>query len=191
MESQIAGVEIVRAGGIALDPPIPAEAMPFTVALWNRTEQTIALVGVRFDMTGPKGERYSVIHYADMLRTPEKAELTPGRARGICAEASYTARRPDQRGRMNLANLRRMLSITASLDCVAFDDGQFKGPDTRGAFERLTKATEEEQALLAEMRGATDIKAFLEARPDSAIARRLLSVEEPLTFRPRIPLWRA
>ncbi len=51
---------------------------------------------------------------------------------------------------MNLDNLRRMLSMTAALDCVAFDDGQFTGPDSHGAFSRLAEERETEMAMVAE-----------------------------------------
>ena len=53
-------------------------ALPFSVIVENKSEPAVALLGVRFDMTGPKGTQYSVVHYADTLRNPEKADFLPG-----------------------------------------------------------------------------------------------------------------
>jgi len=129
-----------RAPRALLDP-----ALPFSVIVFNKSAMAVALLGVRFDMTGPKGTQYSVVHYADTLRNPEKADFLPGSARFICAEPAYTSlvmrgdAAADTRGRMNLDNLRRMLRIRASLDCIAFADGRFDGPDTQGAFDRFAR----------------------------------------------------
>jgi hypothetical protein len=51
---------------------------------------------------------------------------------------------------MNLENLRKMLSVSASADCVAFDDGQFVGADSQGAFARFAGEREAEQRLVDE-----------------------------------------
>src|SRR5207245_115255 len=96
-------------------------------------------------------------HYADTLRNPEKSELRPGARRFVCAEPAYTSlvirgeAVPDTRGRMNLDNLRRMLQIRASLDCVAFEDGTFQGPDSQGGLNRFTRESAAEAALLAQI----------------------------------------
>jgi hypothetical protein len=117
----------------------------------------VALLGIRFDMVGRRAKPYSVIHYADTLRYPEKANLAPGAMRFVCAEPRYTdmvlyrEREIDQRGPMNLKNLRTVLRIKASLDCVAFDDGQFDGPDSLGAFDRFQSEREAEITLLEEV----------------------------------------
>jgi hypothetical protein len=101
-------------------------------------------------MTGSRGKPYSVIHYADTLRNPEKSDFLPGTARFVCAEPSFTAlllRRDgnlSSRGRSNLDNLRRMLNFRATLDCVAWDNGRFEGPDSFGAFGRLAQQREME-----------------------------------------------
>jgi hypothetical protein len=128
-------------------------AIPFSVIVENNSTRTITLVGVRFDMAGPGGKHYSVVHYADALRFPQHADFSPGTRRFVCAEPAYTALvvrgeipvPARTRGRMNLENLGRMLEIRASLDCIAFDDGEFGGPDSQGAFARL--AREREPAL--------------------------------------------
>jgi hypothetical protein len=139
-------------------------ALPFSVIVENASDRPVALLGVRFDMVGPKAKTYSVVHYADTLRNPEKADLGPGAIRFICAEPAYTSLVlrgevvANTRGRMNLDNLRRMLQIRATLDCVAFDDGAFHGPDTQGAFGRIMDEREAELALLGEV-------ARLEAEP--------------------------
>jgi hypothetical protein len=52
---------------------------------------------------------------------------------------------------MNLKNLRTMLRVSGSIDCVAFEDGQFAGPDSLQAFERFECEREAEIALLAEL----------------------------------------
>src|ERR1019366_2104729 len=123
----------------------------------NSHSRAVALLGVRFDMVGRQAKTYSVIHYADTLRYPEKADLTPGGMRFVCAEPRYTdlvlrsERAIDQRGPMNLNNLRTVLRISASLDCAAFDDGQFAGPDSLGVFDRLEGEREAEIALLEEV----------------------------------------
>src|SRR5271165_2168025 len=87
---------------------------------------------------------------------------------------------------MNLGNLRRMLQIRASLDCVAFEDGQFAGPDRQGAFERFAREREMESTILAEIVAMgtapiAEIEKHLslaaedtEERPRRAVARKLL-----------------
>jgi hypothetical protein len=132
-------------------------SLPFSVIVGNRSELAITLLGVRFDMTGPKAKQYSVVHYADTLRNPEKTDLGPGAKRFVCAEAAYTAlairsdAAPATRSRMNLENLRRMLQIRASLDCVAFSDGSFHGPDSQGGLERFAQERSSESGLLAQV----------------------------------------
>src|ERR1035441_8815588 len=106
-------------------------ALPYSVIARNHHARAVALLGIRFDMVGPQAKPYSVIHYADTLRHPEKAGLAPGAMRFVCAEPLYTdlvlrrGREIDPRGPMNLANLRKAVQIRASLDCAAFDDGRF------------------------------------------------------------------
>jgi hypothetical protein len=130
-------------------------ALPYSVIAENCAPQAIALIAVRFDLTAPKGKRMSVIHVADTLRNPEKAEFAPGSCRLFCAEAEYAAavaRRNSEisrRALLNLQNLRGMLRVKASIDCFAFDDGRFDGPDTGGAFERFSKQRAAEQALIS------------------------------------------
>jgi hypothetical protein len=132
-------------------------ALPYSVVARNNDSRAVALLGVRFDMVGPQAKSYSVIHYADTLRHPEKAGLTPGALRFVCAEPLYTdlvLRRGteiDRRGPMNLRNLFKMLRISASLDCAAFEDGQFAGPDSLGAFDRFEKEREAEIAFVEEI----------------------------------------
>ena len=132
-------------------------AIPFSVIVENRTDRTVAYLGVRFDMVSARAQQFSVVHYADTLRNPAKAELRPGVSRFICAEPAYTALviRGDvaahTRGRMNLDNLRKMLQVKASVDCVAFADGSFFGPDSQGAFDRLATERQIEEALIAEL----------------------------------------
>lgn len=142
-----------------------APAIPFSVIVSNDADRTIALLGVRFDMTGPRGKPCTVIHYADTLRYPEKADFRAGTKRFVCAEPGYTALlleregEPSTRGRTNLDSLRRMLEIRASLDCVAWDDGSFAGPDTSGAFPRLARQRETEAAFTKTVTGAGDAEA--------------------------------
>jgi hypothetical protein len=131
-------------------------ALPFSVIVENKGSRGIALLGVRFDLLGPRAKLYSVVHYADTLRNPLKGDFLPGALRFVCAEPEYTAlvrsggSAVQTRGRMNLDNLRKMLSITASVDCVAFDDGQFAGPDSQGALARFAAEREAERALVGE-----------------------------------------
>jgi hypothetical protein len=193
-------------------------ALPFSVIVENNSARTITLMGVRFDMLGTRAKQYSVVHYADTLRNPQKADFRPGVKRFVCAEPDYTALviRGDvsatTRGRMNLDNLRRMLRMQASLDCIAFDDGEFRGPDSQNAFGRFAREREIEGALLAEVLamdgGPSDAieTQLVQAVQDPAekarrqVARKLLEAleaggpEEVFTrargFRRRIPLWR-
>jgi hypothetical protein len=194
-------------------------SLPFSVIVENASARAISLLGVRFDMTGPKAKQYSVLHYADTLRNPEKAELRPGSRRFVCAEPAYTSLVirgevvPETRGRMNLDNLRRMLQIRASLDCVAFDDGMFHGPDSQGGLERLTRERAAESALLVEVldlqsASIASIEAILyEAVHDPSnrgrrsVARKLIEglesggrdelIYRAKTWRCRIPLTRS
>lgn len=197
--SSVAGVELCPASAPEWSAVVPPEALPFTVIVRNISAQAIALVGLRFDMTGARGKSCSVVHYADMLRSPESAELQPGKARPICAEPSYTAKRPDIRGRMNLENLRRMISIRASLDCVAFADGRFEGTDSRGAFDRINHGSAVEQLLIEEVLASKNPRALLERlhedRAWTSLARKLLEAGGDLhaaaaAHRCRIALWR-
>jgi hypothetical protein len=132
-------------------------ALPYSVILENTGLRTVSFFGVRFDMQPRKGREVSVVHYADSLRNPEKGDFRTGTKRFVCAEPEYTALlirgdvAPRTRGRMNLENLRRMVGTRASLDCVAFEDGSFEGPDTQGAFERLACERESEMAFAAEV----------------------------------------
>jgi hypothetical protein len=166
-----------------------APALPYSVIVTNDSRRSIALLGVRFDMTGPRAEPYSVIHYADSLRNPEKADFLPDTKRFVCAEPSFTSlllRRDgdlSSRGRNNLDNLRRMLDIRASLDCVAFEDGRFEGPDSLGAFDALARQREMEGALVDQVAGMGDCavqKLLLDAAEDPkdrarrTLARKLL-----------------
>jgi hypothetical protein len=163
-------------------------ALPYSVILENTGLRTVSFFGVRFDMQPRKGRQVSVVHYADSLRNPEKGDFRPGTKRFVCAEPEYTALlirgdvAPRTRGRMNLDNLRRMIETRASLDCVAFEDGFFEGPDSQQAFERLACERESELAFAAEVMrrvgdGSEGFESFLYgAVEDSADrARRMIS----------------
>jgi hypothetical protein len=142
-------------------------------------------------MVGAHAKSYSVVHYADTLRYPEKVALTPGSKRFVCAEPLYTdlvlrrATEIDRRGPMNLENLRKVLRIKASLDCAAFDNGQFTGPDSLRAFDRLESEREAEIAYLEEVLKPdcaveTLVKNAMEippakARDRACLARRVLA----------------
>ncbi len=190
-------------------------ALPYSVIARNGTARTIALLGIRFDMIGANVKSYSVIHYLDALRHPEKADLTEGAVRFVCAEPAYTdlvLRRGsgiDPRSRLNLDNLRKVLSIKASVDCVAFDNGQFAGPDSNGAFDRLERERRAESELVGEVlgkesSGESEMEAFLtramELPSRKDLARRLFAalhvqgkvelLARARAHRCRIPLWR-
>jgi hypothetical protein len=170
-----------------------AAALPYSVIVANDSGRAIALLGIRFDMTGPYATPYSVIHYADTLRNPEKSDLQPGVRRFVCAEPSFTAlllRRDadlSSRGRDNLDNLRKTADVSASIDCVAFDDGRFEGPDTQNAFERLAKQRRMEASFPIEVvsMNAADAKRHLRAAVEDTgnracrlLARKLLEALE-------------
>ena len=193
-------------------------AIPFSVIVENRTDRVVAYLGVRFDMVNPRAQQISVVHYADALRNPAKAELRPGTKRFICAEPEYTALvlrgtvAPRTRGRMNLDNLRRMLQIRASIDCVAFSDGTFLGPDSQKAFERLDQERQAEKELIRELElihtdGQQEVESLLaravqdpDRRARRNAARKLLEAYQAggaaealiraRSFRHRIPLSR-
>jgi hypothetical protein len=188
-------------------------AVPFSVIVRNKTGRAIALLGVRFDMIGARARKYSVVHYADTLRNPEKADLTPGAMRFVCAEPLYTElvlrgmlsrREADKRAQMNLDNLAKAREIRASLDCAAFDNGHFAGPDSLGAFDRLRAEREVEIAFLEEVSSAPDLAALLQSAMEvparRALAKRLLeglqtggraeTIARARSHRPRIALSR-
>ena len=129
-------------------------AFPYSVIVLNRGDRTISFLGVRFDMISTGRKQYSVVHYADTLRNPAKSDFRPSTGRFICAEPEYTSLvlrgevAPKTRGRMNLENLRQMVDMRASIDCVAFADGQFVGPDSQHSFDRLVREREVEVAFL-------------------------------------------
>jgi len=134
-----------------------APALPFSVVVRNNSSRALAFLGVRFEMVARHRKPYSVIHYADTLRNPERADLQPGAMRFVCVEPTYTEfvlRRAvdvDRRGQMNLENLRVASEIRASVDCAAFDDGAFSGPDALGAFDRLALETIAEARFIQEL----------------------------------------
>jgi hypothetical protein len=193
-------------------------ALPFSVIVENRASRGIALLGVRFDMLGPNAKHYSVVHYSDTLRNPLRSEFRCGTRRFVCAEPEYTAlvlsggSAAQTRGRMNLDNLRRMLNVAACIDCVAFDDGQFMGPDSQKAFDRFALDRETELALVEEaLRRENDPVIALEnwlcaavqdetARVRRSMARKLLEgldaggpaemAARARAHKYRIPLWR-
>lgn len=192
-----------------------APAIPYSVIFANDSGRAIALIGIRFDMTGPYAKPYSVIHYADTLRNPEKADLQPGIRRFVCAEPSFTAlllRRDgdlSSRGRHNLDNLKKTLDISASIDCVAFEDGRFEGADTQGALERLAQQRQMEALFLIEVvsLSALDAERCLRAaiedtgnRARRMLARKLLEglesggaegmLREASQHRLKIAVWR-
>ncbi len=230
--SSIAGVELLGpccaefkealAGLLGGEPgAILTPALPYSVIVKNKRSRAIALLGVRFDMISPQGKTYSVVHYADTLRHPEKGNLPPGAMRFICAEPRYTdlvLRREstiDPRGPMNLNNLRTVLQVRATLDCAAFDDGEFAGPDSLNAFDRFETERRAEAAFVEEvlqpdcaieelLRQVLDTPARQSQDPAQA-ARRVLAkrLQEGFTeggaaeaaararnHRRRIPLWR-
>lgn len=187
-------------------------ALPYSVIARNSGVRPIVLLGVRFDMVSGQKKPYSVVHYADTLRYPEKTSLAPGAARFVCAEPRYTdmvlrrADAVDGRGAMNLENLARAVRVAASLDCVAFADGQFAGPDSRGAFDRFRREREAESALIEEVRQAGPAVGALlakEIETSGEPARRALAKQfhaalaageldmRVANHRLRIPLWRA
>jgi hypothetical protein len=221
--SCVAGVELAGPDSAHFIPSVEAlygravddvlrGALPYSVIVRNESAAAIALFGVRFDMTGANGKKYSVIHYADSLRHPEKADLVPGAARFVCAEPLYSdlvlrqSRDIDERSRMNLENLRKALQVRASLDCVAFDNGHFAGPDTNGAFDRLARERHAESELVRKIsrRSPDDVEAALlhamEIPDCKGLARRLYKALLELgpeaaqalakTHRYRIPLRR-
>ncbi len=192
-----------------------APAIPYSVIVENHFTRPISLLGVRFDMTGSHGKPYSVIHYADTLRNPEKSDLLPGTSRFVCAEPSFTAlllRRDSDlssRGRSNLDNLRRMLTFRASLDCVAWDNGRFEGPDSFGAFARLAQQREAEAEfkMVVVAADGREAERMLNAavedpanRPRRALAMKLLEglqgggqaemLERARNHRLKIAVWR-
>ena len=191
-------------------------ALPYSVIVRNNGSRALVLLGTRFDMVSRQKKPYSVVHYADTLRHPEKATLVPGAGRFVCAEPRYTdmilrrETKVDGRGAMNLGNLAHAVRVVASLDCVAFDDGEFAGPDSHGAFERLQRERDAESALVEEVRHAgadagSDVGALLakEIENSAEPVRRALAKQFHAALaagqldacvanhRLRIPLWRA
>jgi hypothetical protein len=160
-------------------------ALPYSVIVANDSPESIALLGVRFDMTNPRGKPNSVVHYADTLRNPGQSDFLPGTRRFVCAEPSFTAlllRRDadlSSRGRNNLGNLKKMSGVSASIDCLAFADGRFEGPDTLGAFARLARQRESEAAFTREIAAAVESEALrllIQSADDAADrSRRLLA----------------
>jgi len=193
--SSVAGVDLIGPDAPEFEPALESllgrkpcdvlkPALPYSVIARNHAPRVVALLGIRFDMLGAHAKSYSVVHYADTLRYPEKADLISGAMRFVCAEPLYTdlvLRRDssvDPRGRMNLDRLRQSLRIRATIDCAAFADGQFAGPDSLGAFDRFERERNAEIALLDEIsRKDCEIEALLaQAMEAPAVpARRVLA----------------
>jgi hypothetical protein len=139
------------------------EALSYSVIVRNAASRSIALLGVRFDMLSPTGKPCASVHYSDALRNPGCATFGPATTRFVCAEHGITSAvlqreaggLPDsphyRRLLMNLGNLRKMLSITASLDCIAYEDGEFDGPDRGDAYARIGEEREQERAFVAQL----------------------------------------
>jgi hypothetical protein len=190
-----AGVELHLPGSVRFEEALrailggePGEwlrpALPYSAIAENCAAQPVALVAIRFDLTAPKGKKMSVIHIADTLRNPEKAEFGPGACRFFCAEAEYAAAamRVDfeisRRALMNLQNLRAMLRVKVSVDCFAFADGLFEGLDTGGAFERFSKQRAAEQALISGLlAGEVQAEDLANELNSTDSARRALAVK--------------
>jgi hypothetical protein len=63
-----------------------------------------------------------------------------------------------------------------SLDCIAYSDGRFDGPDTGGAFERFTRQRAAEQGLIsAVLDGQIDRDELLKVLNGSDSARRAVA----------------
>lgn len=157
-------------------------ALPYSVIAENCSSQALSLIGVRFDLTSRKGKKMSVIHVADTLRNPEKTEFAPEAYRFFCAEAEYAAvvarggAEVSRRAQMNLQNLRTMLRVRVSLDCIAYSDGRFEGPDTGGAFERFARQRAAEQSLISAVLGRQVTRdELVEALNGADSARRALA----------------
>ncbi len=76
-----------------------------------------------------------------------------------------------------------MLNVSAMVDCVAWSDGKFEGPDSLGAFERLARQRLMEEAFvaLAQSMDARTMERFLkqasedtEDRARRKLGRKLL-----------------
>jgi hypothetical protein len=103
-----------------------------------------------------------------------------------------------------------MLQIRAALDCVAFNDGSFRGPDSLAAFDRLTAERSVEMEFIAGVlrladRPAVAMEGIMKAatggdRVQRDQARRLLEafaggglegmIAKARSHRPRIELQR-
>jgi len=198
------------------DPALRA-ALPWSVVVSNRTMRPISLLGVRFDMMGRSGKPYSVVQYADMLRQPGHSVIAADGVRMLCAEPFYSelvrGRQPDspeaaERARMNIENLSQARNPRASIDCIAFDDGEFLGPDSRGAWDRLATEREAEATLIESVTSTAhpgkwleqELKKSTSVRPRRILAARLkvlfdteseaAAVECARGHRLRIALWR-
>jgi len=197
-------------------PPAALQtALPYSVVVKNSGERPLVLLGIRFDMLSRQKKPYSVVHYADTLRYPDKPGLAPGAFRFVCAEPRYTAMvlrgesHADSRGAMNLVNLATALRVAASLDCVAFTDGEFAGPDSHGAFDRFRRERDAESALIGEvLEAGSEVEAVLvkaieqsDGPPRRALAKVLLTAFQSggadelaasaRSHRIKLQLWRA
>lgn len=194
------------------------DAFRYSAIIGNGTGRFIALLGVRFDMIGRSGKACSVVHYADTLRYTEQASIAPGGFRLVCAEPYYTDKvlghepaSPEaaDRARMNIENLRFGRGHRASLDCIAFAGGEFLGPDSRGAFERIAAERAAELELISAAVSAGNPGALLDkelensetlrARRNLAIRLKAIfddqgpeaAVEYARNHKLRYPLWRS
>jgi len=224
LPSPVAGVTVHGHGSPEFEQALPEilgtaprellrAALPYSVIVLNRGERTISFLGVRFDMISAGRKQYSVVHYADTLRNPAKSDFRPSTGRFICAEPEYTSLvlrgdvAPKTRGRMNLENLRQMLDMRASIDCVAFADGQFVGPDSQRSFDRLVREREVELKFLDRLFDTPELEKLLyaavedpEERAIRNVARKVLegfvsggpaeAITRAQAHRCRIPLFR-
>jgi hypothetical protein len=151
-----------------------APVLPFGAVVTNTGTKVIAYVAVRFDYTDPATGKARSSSQAINRTTAHQSEwIKPGEALFFAPTNWHplTARVPDPEAESAVAtSMQRYAgdSLTASLDAVAFDDGEFDGPDVGNHYGEMTVAWTARQDLFRElqlMSGSSDadILARLEA----------------------------
>lgn len=148
--------------------------LPFDAVVTNTGTRVIVYVAVYFEYTDPAtGKVRSSSQAIDRTTARQSEWIKPGEALFFAPTNWHplTARVPDPEMESAVETSMQKYagnSLTASLDAVAFDDGEFDGPDVDNHYLQLTAAWTARQDLFRElqpMSGSSDadVLARLEA----------------------------
>jgi len=155
-----------------LDPALSVVAI-----VVNQSPKPIVFYTVRYQILHPNGRMIEYRSSGDRRIHPVATQppVSPGDSMLDLPVASFGWQRASAPNQTAYAGFLKAIdtlagtTITASLDAVMFQDGQFAGPDQGGTFYRLTTEVSARQELLAQFQAMT-------GRPDSDVRSMLDSI---------------